>query len=382
MTTPQPPGVEFNFLSRAAPPAYGRLFRICLVADIEGGVDPANPIIAGQVFGPYNDLAHVDGVVGDGSDAHYAAKALFDNDITPDIWIAHQPDPFDIDETIAAIARVNRINPPVDFIYLVNTSSGGYEAPAVANLATVEAQLAVTCEQLDCIGVMDSPAFSEIQYNIWVTAAATRPQGRVRPVFNRVNVGTAAVPNYRGAGGWFLGAALRQASRFGRQAGINTISALGVGELETHLSNSLIGTVDSDVKTLVNNYGSAVFLGDRGFEIIGDVFLEPEEDDPLRYWSSRLVVDYATSQMRLAVAPHVGDDRVGNTPAYRRGLARHANEAADQLVINGELLNARVRPHPSRNNQAARQARVVHLQAFLTVILATNSAVVEVNISI
>ena len=382
MTTPQPPSVEFNVLSQIIPPAYDRHFRILLVGRDEGTVAAAVPLVNGQIYGPFNAIDGVGGLdnhVPADSDLFYAAKAIFDHGITPDIWVTQLPDLFLIADVTEAIQLASRISPPVDFIYLVDTTNGGYAAAGAQNMAVIEAQLNTTCELLDCIGIMDALDVSEAQYVTWISTPATRPMPRIRPIFNRVLVSPG---DYRGAAGWFLGAALRQASRFGRQAGINTVQALGIGELQRSISFSILKAVDTDIKNIVNNYGSAVFRGDSGNEIIGDTFFGYDEGDPLRYWGARVVVDYAVSQMQRAIVPHLGNDTIGNTPAYRRGLARHANEAADQLVINGELLNARVRPHPTKNNQIARQAREVHLQAFLTVILATNSAIVEVNITV
>ena len=383
MVTPQPPSVEFELSTQRIAPAYSRIFRLVLIGNDVGGTAAASALTDKVVAGPFHDLPTALGRVASTSDLAHAIRVIFGQDITPEVYLVATDgaltDTALRTNVIECITAAKLINPPIDFIYAVDVTEGGYKAAAAGSSVAIAAALEVAAEELDAIAVIDSPDITFVAYIAWLKQAASPLKRRVRPVFNRVVAGGGVSI---AGGAYFLGAAIRQASRFGRQAGINLAPVLGVSGLKYEMTYSPINTLDTHIKTLVNNYGSALFNGDSGTEIVGDTFKGYEFGDPQQYWSPVLVIDHALTQARIAAAPFIGNDSIGNTPAYRRGLATIIADSLDESVRNGELFAARARPHPSRNTPASLAARTVVIQTFLTVILPTNKVIVEANILI
>ena len=388
MTTPQPPNINFEVLFDAVAPAYTRLFDVVLIGNDIGGTAATDPITTDLVpIGPYNSAGEALMHVAGSSPLAKGIRALFNNDITPSVYLIATDATAAVGaalraDVLAAVTAAKGINPPVDFIYIVDVSDLGYTdgtagvVAAGAATSNIAAALESACEEIDAVGVMDSPHLTLANYVAWLDQAASPARNRVRPIFGRIGVAADHEP----AGGFFLGAAIRQASRFGRQAGINLAPVLGVGSLVEDLSYSVIGSIDTDVKNLVNAYGSAIFSGDSGYALIGDTFKGADPNDPRRFWSPLISVDYALTQARIAAAPLLGNDATGNTRSYRRGLAVVIAESLGESVLNGELAGARARPHPTRNTRASIAARRVVIQTFLTVILPTNEITVEANL--
>ena len=382
MVTPQPPSVEFERLTQVVAPAYSRIFRMVLIGSDAGGVLAGTALVDQTPAGPYSDLSSALGRVDSTSDLAHALRGIFGQDITPSVYLIASDNTLTaaalVTDITACIDAAKLINPPVDFLYVVDVTEGGYKAAAVANTVGIAAALEIAAEQLDAIAIIDSPDITFTAYIAWLKQAASPLKKRVRPIFNRL-VSTGV--NIAG-GAYFLGAAIRQASRFGRQAGINLAPVLGIPGLKTTMTYSPIGALDTNVKTLVNTYGSAIFNGDSGFELIGDTFHGYDFGDARQYWSPILAIDHALTQARIAAAPFVGNDSIGNTPAYRRSLATIIAASLDESVLAGELAGAQARPHPTRNTPSSIAARDVVIQTFLTVILPTNKVVVETNILI
>ncbi len=392
MVMPQPPSVDFEVQTEIVAPAYSRLFSVVLIGDDVGGTASTNPLVDRVVAGPFNDLQTALGRVDSTSALANALRAMFGQDISPSVYLIASDNSLTAvplrTDIQACIDAALLINPLVDYIYVVDVTENGYKAATAATSVAIAAALEVAAERIDAIAIMDSPDFVDIpgppivpavnQYVLWLSRATSALKKRVRPIFNRA----AATGIDTAGGGYFLGAAIRQASRFGRQAGINLAPVLGVPGLKHNLSHSPIAALPTNIKTLVNNYGSAIFQGDSGYEIIGDTFKGYDSGDPHQYWSPLLVIDHALTQARIAAAPFVGNDSIGNTPEYRRGLAKIVNESLDESVLAGELAGARARPHPTRNTAAQRAARRVVIQTFLTVILPTNHVTIEANIEI
>ena len=288
------------------------------------------------------------------------------------------------------LEKAKAISPPVDIIYPVDITNGGQATSPASTTAAVESALQQACEVTRSIGVIDSPTVTLAAHITWITRATTPLGPRIRSVFNRVDVGTGQYPetsnaadeDYAPGGGWYIGAALRQAAEHGRQAGINHLPTIGATRLRFDIRSSSIRTVSSSGSQLVAAYGAGLINGDLGVELLGDTFFGLDATDPRQYWGTRLVVDEAEHIGLRTLAQFVGDDTVGNTPARRRFVSAKVAESIESLVLGGEAVSITARPHPTRNTPAAVAARHMYIQAFLTLVLATNHITVELNLEV
>ena len=249
------------------------------------------------------------------------------------------------------------------------------EHPVVSRLATLANEMganAIVDSFIPSLAGVASERDKLIQARAFAAAfAEANGQRHVLPIFN----GSDDVP----ATAHWLNGVLQLTRRFGRQRGIEyaQVPTLTADTIQYKLSFSPNPDVESDIKFLVEHYVSALAIRGGSTHIFGDSF--KGVGSVLRFWSVSHVLDYFDFVMKRTAERWFG--RATN-PSNLSSLSNALQDAANTMIGSGELVSATIRPDPERNNDVARQAGIVYMQATLGISTPTETVIITTILEI
>ena len=265
-------------------------------------------------------------------------------------------------QSVAALNLVSQANMLPTVLYAPGQTAGPTGEVTAAD--AVASRLNIVAEDIGGRAIGDAPRST---LNNALTWAGGNTDSHLLGIFNS--------PDGKNPGGYWLGAALRQAILYGLQRGIEHAEVDGVLALQHALSHNALTGTNTDVSLAVAGYLSVLVAANGRTEIIGETFRQVSTAE--RHWSVARVVD--NLRRVLAVSARRFLNR-GNTESLRDEAANTMERAGRRLVARGFLTSLTVVPNPAQNtaeNIALGQAFFIATAGVITP-LGSVSIVIEI----